>query len=221
MNEHPHRAAWPPLASWMAQWTVRSLSSLPVMQRCCLLLRWAAMLSEWKPGVSETSWGRNPWPSTLSAGEYQRLSGRGCVSYLLSDPRCLNCRSGGLWEWVNGECSETPKRLPPFQLPASFLSLCRSSAPDSSWAFVSIRVTGTGEAAGFGEQVETSRCTLPSKLTFSEEAKTLLSLQSIPCLAVGSSLWLEAVLLLVETDSKPSVTGLRLLAATWKQLHDF
>lgn len=39
------------------------------------------------------------------------------------------------------------KLLPPFLLPASFLPLCRSSAPDSSRAFVSIRVTGSCGAA--------------------------------------------------------------------------
>ena len=44
------------------------------------------------------------------------------------------------------------KRLPPFQLPASFLPLCWSSAPDSSRAFVSIRVTGTCGAAGSADR---------------------------------------------------------------------
>ena len=44
------------------------------------------------------------------------------------------------------------KRLPPFLLPASFLPLCRSSAPDSTRAFVSIRVTGTCGAAGSADR---------------------------------------------------------------------
>lgn len=69
----------PPLPSFpsrLAQWTARSLSSLPGMQRSCLLLRRAAMLSEWNPGVSETNWGSNPQPSTLSAGECRLRLGR-------------------------------------------------------------------------------------------------------------------------------------------------
>ncbi|KAF1381563.1 hypothetical protein PFLUV_G00155280 [Perca fluviatilis] len=44
------------------------------------------------------------------------------------------------------------KRLPLFLLPASFLPLCRSSAPDSSRAFVSIRVTGICEAANSADR---------------------------------------------------------------------
>lgn len=85
----------PSLPSRLAQWTARSLSSLPVMQRSRLLLRRAAMLSEWKPGVSERNWGRNPRPSTLSAGEYHLLSGRGSTGHWLVTYRCGYCRYRG------------------------------------------------------------------------------------------------------------------------------
>lgn len=86
---------WPSLPSRLAQWTARSLSSLPVMQRSCLLLRRAAMLSEWKPGVSERNWGRNPRPSTLSAGEYRLLACRGSAGRCLSTHRWGYCCNGG------------------------------------------------------------------------------------------------------------------------------
>lgn len=62
VNEYTHNkgtgpVVWPSLPSRLAQWTARSLSSLPVMQRYCLLLHRAAMLSEWKPGVSREKLG--------------------------------------------------------------------------------------------------------------------------------------------------------------------
>lgn len=47
---------------------------------------------------------------------------------------------------------------PPFLLSASFLPLCRSSAPDSSRAFVSIRVTGTCGAASTVDTSWIHRC---------------------------------------------------------------
>lgn len=65
------------------------------MQRSCLLLRRAAMLSEWKPGVLERNWGWNPRPSTLSAGEYRVASGRGCSGGCLCTLRCGYCRYCG------------------------------------------------------------------------------------------------------------------------------
>lgn len=131
---------WPSLPSRLAQWTARSLSSLPVMQRSCLLLHRAAMLSEWKPGVSERNWGRNPWPSTLSAGEYHLIPGRGSTGNCLFTHLCGIAAMAAL-RGAKDAYFLRLKRLPIFL--ASFLPLCRSSAPDSSRAFVSIRVTGT------------------------------------------------------------------------------
>lgn len=114
----------PSLPSRLAQWTARSLSSLPGMQRSRLLLRRAAMLLEWKPGVSERNWGRNPRPSTLSAGEYRPRCGRGATPGHRVAHRQLYCGRGGPRRGGKMAVFLRLERLPVFSC-ASFLPLCR------------------------------------------------------------------------------------------------
>ena len=160
--------------------------------------------------MSERNWGQNPRPSTLSAGEYRRLPGRGSAGSHFLAPSCCIVVASAL-KGANDGYFVRLKRLLLFL--ASFLSLCRSSAPDSSRAFVSIRVTGTCEVARSAERYRPPGVYEKQNGDLTGPLPLCSGFLWSPCLATGSpglSLCQEAVLLLVDISSEPSKTDTRL-----------
>lgn len=165
--------------------------------------------------MSERNWGRNPRPSTLSAGEYRLLPGPHGAGRLLSTRRCRYCVRGGSRRGRGGRKRRVVvslERLPPF-LPLCLLPPVVSVLPLQTAALGPLlasasrgpagpqgRRTGTRPPPGvYYRQNNDVKCPL----------KTLCGAPPPPpppprlpvCLAAGAP-GAEAVLLLVDTGRR-------------------